>query len=276
MIASWCRFLLARAARRWPADLRAEMIAEWQAELHAMPGAWRRLRYAASLAAAEPHRRAGTVLSPGRRVASALLSFLLVAALPAGYLPLTINWTWYMTVDSVRWQTWVAGASVAGAVVLGIICARVTTGVTQLINPLLVPLWAVAPAYLALLALPLWEGRLPDRSTVIDVSCWALSAVVLGTAAAWVALAGRPLLSWGAVALAVTVSFWFSHMHSSLSHFETHSTYFFGGRFLPAYLFDVAATGYLHATIFLLVYAHHLVRRHRPGEQALVERSAAA
>ncbi len=275
MIGTCCRFLLARAARRWPADLRAEMLTEWQAELHAMPGGWRRLRYAASLATSEPHRRPGIVLSPARRSVSAVMSFLLVAVLPVAYLPVMIGWHSYYTLDTITWQVWVAGAGVVGAVLLGIICARVTTGVTQLINPLLVPLWAVAPAYLALLALPVWEGRLPDRAMVIDLSCWALSAVVLGTVAARIALAGRPWLSRGSVVLAVAVAFWFSHMHNTLSHFESSMTYFFGGRFLPAFAFEVAANGYLHITIFLLVYAHHLVRRHRPGEPVLIERPVA-
>lgn len=55
--------LLTRAARHWPEDMRADMLAEWHAEAHTIgtdpasgrpARAWRRLRFAASLAAAPP------------------------------------------------------------------------------------------------------------------------------------------------------------------------------------------------------------------------------
>jgi hypothetical protein len=149
------------------------------------------------------------------------------------------------------------------AVVLGIVCAGVTTGVTQLIRPVLVPLWTIGIPYATMVAVLVVEGY-PYRSTLIDLSCWALSAVVLGTLATLVARAGRALLSWTIVATAVAASFWFMNMHGALSHFDAMGMeLFFGGRYLPAFAFVVGISPGLHVTIFLLVYAHRLVRRHR-------------
>jgi len=54
-------------------------------------------------------------------------------------------------------------------------------------------------------------------------------------------------------------------MHGALSHFDAMGMDgFFGGRFLPGYAFAVGTNATLHVTIFLLVYAHRLERRHRP------------
>ncbi|MET8910557.1 hypothetical protein [Micromonospora sp. NPDC004551] len=58
MVTRLAGVLLRAAARRWPAELRTELIREWDAELHVLAGRgerWRMLGFAASLAA----RRAG-------------------------------------------------------------------------------------------------------------------------------------------------------------------------------------------------------------------------
>jgi len=266
-----CHALLTSAARRWPAELRGEMLAEWRAELYAMPGTARRLRYAASLATSRPHREPALVVSPGRNLAHLVLSLVLLAGLPAVYLPLAIGWTSAYWPGSIPGQEWAAAGGIVGAVVLGIICARVTTGVTQLIRPAFVPLWTIGIAYAMLLAWPFLEGHLPYRSDLIDQSCWALSAVVLCVLAGRVARGGKVVLSWGIVVIAVAVSFWFSIMHNNLSHFDALGMEtFFDGEFLPAYLFVVGRHTFLHVTFFLLVYAHHVVRRHRAAEDQLI------
>ncbi|WP_212987991.1 hypothetical protein [Actinoplanes auranticolor] len=83
--ARWC---LARAARRWPAALRAEMHAEWLAELAALEAgratARERLRYAFSLVAAPPIRDAsgaprgwGESLAPGAPALALLIAALI-------------------------------------------------------------------------------------------------------------------------------------------------------------------------------------------------------
>lgn len=264
MIRRLCGAFLAGAARRWPAELRDEMLAEWRAELHSTPRVWRRLRFAASLAASRPHREPALVVSPRRRLAHAALSLLLLLGLPAPYLLLAVTWTWSYSSDTITHQAWVGVGSIAGAIVLGFICARVTTGVTQLISPMLVPLWTFGLALAGILALIAASGGVPAMADLIDLSLWALSAAVLCTLAARLASAGRPALSWGTAAVAVAVSFWFSIMHSNLSRFEpTGMEPFFDGAFLPAFVFFIGTRGFFHLTLFLVVYAHHLVRRHR-------------
>ncbi|GAB1693581.1 hypothetical protein [Krasilnikovia sp. M28-CT-15] len=89
--ARWC---LARAARRWPAELRAEMHAEWLAELAALEAdqatAKDRLRYAFSLFAAPPIRDAsgaprgwGESLAPGAPVVGLLVAALITLSVSA-------------------------------------------------------------------------------------------------------------------------------------------------------------------------------------------------
>ncbi|GAA1380830.1 hypothetical protein [Catellatospora chokoriensis] len=268
MIRRLCHAFLASAARRWPAELRGEMLAEWRAELHAIPTPARRLRYAASLASSRPHREPALVVSPGRNLAHLVLSFVLVVGLPWVYGRFSLGWTTSVSDDTIGWQAWAGVGGIVGAVALGIICARATTGVTQLIRPAFVPLWTVGIMYTMLLAGPLLEGHLPNRSHAISHSWWALSAVVLCTLAGRVARRGSVLLSWGVVMLAVAVSL--TVVDSSIHHLDAGGfESFFDGEFLPGFLFLVVTRISLHDTVFLLVYAHCLVRRHRAAEHRL-------
>ncbi|MEV0459145.1 hypothetical protein [Catellatospora methionotrophica] len=263
MIMRLCHALLTSAGRRWPADLRAEMLAEWRAELHALPGTTRRLRYATSLAVSRPHREAAVVTRPGRIFAHALLSLVLLAALPMLYLELALGWTTSYSEDTVAWQAWVGVGSILAAAGLAIICARVTTGVTQLVRPALLPVWSFGILYATLAAWPLLGGYLPNRSHLASAGLWALSAVALGSLAA----RARPALaSWGIAAAAVPVSFWFLSMD-----FEPITGYFDGSP-LAGYLFTLAVRTPAHVAVFLLVYATHLARRPR----ASVSEAAAA
>ncbi|GAA2375492.1 hypothetical protein Cme02nite_05050 [Catellatospora methionotrophica] len=255
MIRRLCHALLSSAARRWPADLRAEMLAEWRAELHALPGGGRRLRYAASLAVSRPHREAAVVVRPGRNLAHAVLSLVLLAGLPMVYLELALGWTTGYSEDTVTWQAWVGAGSILAAAGLAIICARVTPGVTQLIRPVLLPLWCFGSPYATLAAWPLLSGHLPNRSHLASGALWALSAVALGTLAA----RARPaLVSWGIVAAAVPVSFWFLSMSV-----EIIAAGYVGSGPLAEYLFTLAVRTPVHVAVFLLVYANHLARRPR-------------
>lgn len=273
MIGRLCRALLTRAARRWPAELRDSLLAEWRAELHVMPGATRRMRYAASLATSRPHREGAVVLRPQRDVAHGLVWLVLITVLPAVYLPLALNWTSGMDPNTVVWQTWVAGGSVVAAAVLGVVCGSLTTGVTRVIEPMAVACWTVGIGYVTVLANYVVEGSL-DGALLTDLTYWALSAMALCTLAAWVARAGWRLLSWVIVVIAVPVTFWFANQHSALSDFSALGMEpFFGGEYLPAFLFTIGMQELLHVIIFLLVYAHVLVLRHRAVPVPLAEGS---
>ncbi|WP_144123528.1 hypothetical protein [Catellatospora sichuanensis] len=269
MIKRICSTFLTAAARRWPEDLRDEMLAEWRAELHATPGNARRLRYAASLAASRPHREPAVVVRPGRNFAHAVLSLVLIAGLPMLYLQLALGWTTFRSDDTITWQAWVGAGSIVAAVVLGIICAGVTTGVTQLIRPAFVPLWTFGLMFAVFTAWPLLEGFSLNRSHVGDGFRWALSAGVL------CALAGRVRrapLSWGIVATAALVSYW-----SAVTRFDPYGMeVFFGGEFLPAYLFVLVTAVSIHVAVFLLVYANLLIRRHRATQAQVVTPPVAA
>ncbi|GAA1402016.1 hypothetical protein ACFQZ4_47550 [Catellatospora coxensis] len=267
MIRRVCNRFLTAAARRWPAELRDEMLAEWRAELHAMPGTARRLRYAASLAASRPHRAEAVAVRPGRSFAHAVLSLVLVMGMAVLCVRITIDWYTGFSEETIAWQAWAAAGGLVIAVGLGIICARVTTGVTQLIRPVFTPLWICGIVYTMSLSWPLVEGYQLTRSAVIDQTCWLLSAVVLCALAGRIARSGRVALSWAVVGVAVLVSFYFAHMHNTLSHFDSPGMeMFFDGAFLRGYLVAVVTQWFLHLTIFLLVYAHSLVLRHQAGQ----------
>lgn len=269
MIKSLCRTLLTAAARRWPEDVRDEMLVEWRAELHAMPGTARRLRYAASLATSRPHREPAVVVRPGRNVAHTVLSLVLVAVLPMLYLQLSLGWTTFYDEYSIGWQAWAGVGGMVGAVLLGIICAGATTGVTQLIRPALVPLWIFGTMFLVLTAWPLLEGFAFNRSHAGDGLRWALSAGLLCTLAGRIS---RASLSWAVVAMAVPVSYW-----AGVTRFDAYGMeLFFDGRVLPAYLFMFVTQASVHVTIFLLVYANLLVRRHRARQARLLLQAAPA
>ncbi|GAA0223429.1 hypothetical protein [Cryptosporangium japonicum] len=90
-LARWC---LARAARRWPAELREQMHAEWLAELAALEAhqgtAKQRLGYAFSLLAAPPMRDAdgeprgwGASLAPGAPAVGLLVAALIALSVSA-------------------------------------------------------------------------------------------------------------------------------------------------------------------------------------------------
>jgi hypothetical protein len=120
--ARWC---LARAARRWPAELREEMHAEWLAELHTLEAeratAPERLRYAFSLVAAPPIRDAGGAprgwgesLAPGAPAVGLLVAALITLSVSAYSGSLAGRLLELVGVDTFspggEWLTLVAGA----------------------------------------------------------------------------------------------------------------------------------------------------------------------
>jgi hypothetical protein len=259
MIKLLCGVFLNGAASRWPAETREEMLAEWRAEMHAAPGTSRRLRYAVSLAVARPH---GEQAISGATIAWSLLGSLVVTVgLPVIYLWKAVDWTGAYSEDTIPWQVWVAVASVVAAVPLAIICARVTSGVTQLIRPAAVGVWTFLPPMIAWFATYFALHGVPVHSDVIDISLWALTATVLCGVAASVARR-HAAFSWGVLAVGVLAAYWFRNMHNEISHFDlTGMEFFFGGSWPAGYSFLVGSSPNFHVTIFLLVYAHSLATK---------------
>lgn len=262
-VSRWTDLLLRSAASRWPLRLRAEALSEWRAEIAAIPGGWHRQRFAWSLAVSSPHRN--PQVSFKRAGLSLVGSLFAVTLVPLGFLLLEARLYSSGSSDTVAAQSISAAVSVVTAVVLGLLCARRTSGVVALIRPTLIPLWTVGAFVAVWLGLWLYMGGLPVRSDIIDTACWAVSAVVL----AWAAqLVGPARLAWGVLGVSIVVAFYFANMHSTLmSRLDVQNMdVFFDGRWLPAYLFLVGTKGTLHATIFLQVYAHSLSRRVLVGQ----------
>jgi hypothetical protein len=132
--------LFAVAARRWPASARENLIREWTAEAHelgheagvvAAVRAWRRLRFAASLACVRPQSggtgQPGRVDAAERALGRGLMLFLApltaVGLVVLGTGPL---WLYVMAgvTDSVAMTILYRAAQVAAGVVCGVVLAR--------------------------------------------------------------------------------------------------------------------------------------------------------
>jgi hypothetical protein len=247
----WTDLLLRNAASRWPQHLRAEAMGEWQAEIAAISGRWRRHRFAWSLATSNPYREAHVPLwQTGLGLAGSVLA---IAALGEALGRITF----YSTVIAPQDSDWIAiriaaaTVSIIAAVVFGLLCARWTSSITGLIRPLWIPLWAVALSTTAMLGLGVWEnawpGWLPERFDLINISVWAAGAVALSWA---VQLIGPARRAWAALGLAIMVTY--------LLHITPYALlYDLKGLEL---LFTLWTAGTLPVTIFLMVYAHRLVR----------------
>jgi hypothetical protein len=186
--------LLALAARRWPATLRAEAAREWAAELHEIrsnPSAGpagrelRALRYAASLALARPPERSGAALPAGWWWTAVLFLF----ATPLCVVPVLLT-------------SWVgAGLTTWGGVLLG----RRRAGRVSGPLPTLYALLLVTGLVALTLAVPNEDGPADYLPVVVPFS---LLLLMLAN------LAGRLRLRWlvpaaiGAVDLAVTFGIW--------------------------------------------------------------------
>jgi len=175
MIERLCLLLLRRAAGRWRDD--GEMLAEWRAELYTMDSRRERLRFAASLAASRPHRTRTIPLSGA--LPGVVVSFLLLLTLPIAYLAITSLFWRIFSSDTVVWQSSVAVACGVGAVAMGVACARMTSGVTQVIKPLFLPAWVFGVPFLVYLTLAVLS-KPSYMSTLIDTSVWLAGAIGCG------------------------------------------------------------------------------------------------
>ena len=219
----WC---LARAARRWPAELRAEMHAEWLAELAALEaeqaGPEERLGYAVSLVAAPPVRDAtgaprgwGESLAPGTPAVGLLVAALITLSVSAYSRSLAV---WLL--DLAGLDPYASGAEwlphLIGAVItlawclpagrwLGRHWPLARTGRLGDAGPAALAPVVVAPM---ILLAAVGDGDLPYLLGVLaGLVVWAIGTAAIGVAAVraratMVMLAGVPVVS----ALAAVVS----------------------------------------------------------------------
>ncbi|MFE9958597.1 hypothetical protein [Micromonospora sp. NPDC005299] len=201
--------LLRAAARRWPTELRAELIREWDAELHVLAGRgerWRMLRFAASLAAS----RAGapvvdrTVLHRRlRRTAGVLLlappacvAVVVVAAvvMNLAYAALDFRVAWATAVQLPLWSGLTAGTGALLALAVTRAARRtVRTG------PLATALGVVLPIALTVtVLLAAFAGRSEQGLpvTVPGFLLWLAVLVPVLWGAGILARRGRTRLAW--------------------------------------------------------------------------------
>lgn len=227
----WC---LARAARRWPAGLRAEMHAEWLAELAVLEAeratAKERLGYAVSLVTAPPIRDAtgaprgwGESLAPGAPAVGLLVAALITMSV-AAYSHSLAYWLlsltgWEPVSAGAQWLNHLVGAviTLAWCLLAGRWLGRrwpfARTGRFGDAGPAALAPLAFAPMVL-LGALP--GGELPYLSGVLaGLLIWAIGTAAIGVAAvraagraraAALVLIGVPLIS-ALAAVASTVPF---------------------------------------------------------------------
>jgi hypothetical protein len=237
----WC---LARAARRWPAEVRQEMHAEWLAELAALEAdrstAKERLGYAVSLLAAPPIRDAsgaprgwGESLAPGAPAVGLLAAALITLSVSAYSHSLAARLLSLAGVEPVstraEWLIWVVAAVITLAWCLpagrwlGRFRPLARTGRLGDAGPAALAPVAFAPMVL-LGALP--EGELPYLLGVLaGVLIWATGIAAVGIVAvraagrgraAAVMLFGVPLVS-ALAAVASTVPFALSSRNGAAS-----------------------------------------------------------
>ncbi|MCP2329123.1 hypothetical protein HDA40_007630 [Hamadaea flava] len=255
MIHWLCEGLLDGAAAKWPADRRAEMLAEWRAELQAAPGRWARLRYAASLATSPAPDRPAIGL--GRAIGGILGSLIVLLVTPILYLFLAGLWAHRIADDTVGWQWWAAAGSLVGAVLAGRLCARLSRSVARVIGPWGTIPWTFGLAFLGLLGVIAAIDGVRETE-LVDLLLWALGGTCFLGISAALAVRGRRVLSWTFTALGVP---------GAIALFTTHAALFlpladediFGGHLLLIYLFEFVTSPVVHVTVFLMVYGQTLV-----------------
>ncbi|WP_027344472.1 hypothetical protein [Hamadaea tsunoensis] len=255
MIGWLCDGMLDTTARRWPAETRAEMRAEWRAELAAVPSAWRKMRFAASLAAAGPD--GPRPFSAVRVIPAVLGSLLVVGALPQAYFVIAVRWVSFLADDTIGRHAWVGVASLVLAIGLGYLAARLTAPLTRLVTPWLVAPWTFGAALVIWLGDYAYHGWLV-HADVIDLSLWALGGTLFVGASVVLARRGSRVLSWLAGLLAVPAALFGGFTHGGLGVDDQ----FMFHQWLPAFAFAVTTSMFVHATVFLIVYGRTLgVRR---------------
>lgn len=254
----FCLLLLRRTAKRWPRG--DEMLAEWRAELYTMDIVWDRLRYALSLAVSRPYRT--STLSVRRALPGIVTSFLLLLAVPVALVAIASRFWTVFGSDTVVMQSWTVAGCAAGAIVLGVYCARFTAGVSRVIRPLLLSSWVFGVPYLAYVTMAGLSGYWLT-SAVQDMSAWVAGAIICGIVAVRLTLRGHTTVAWVFVALAAPVV-------TSLSALHMFGYLLDGSMGLPGWsagwaVLSFATQPYLHVTLFGLVHTRSLAARHLPA-----------
>ncbi|MFG3579086.1 hypothetical protein [Micromonospora chersina] len=211
--------LLRAAARRWPAELRDELVREWDAELHVLAGRgeqWRMLRFAASLATsragapvvdrAVPHRRlrrtAGVLLlAPPACVAVVVLA---AVVMRLAFSALDIRVTWATAVQMPLWSGLTAGAGALLALLVTRAARRtVRTGPLATALGVVLPVALTVTAVLAALA---GRGEQGLPGTVPGLLLWLALLVPALWGAGILARRGRTRLAWAVGVLGALVA----------------------------------------------------------------------
>lgn len=258
MIRPLCSVLLQAAARRWPPDTRDDLLSEWRAELHASSGMWQRLRFAGSLAASRPHRAAPVLWTPRSVLGAAASVVVLLGTL--AYARVAVAWTSGGSSGTIGWQSWVGAISMVAAILLGFICARFTSGVTQLVRLKGLPFWTFGIIYAALLFGEAAYYNGPDKAALIDNSLWLMSGVVFSLAAVWLTRSRRSAAAWVAVGVGTLLTYWFGRMHGSIFYYAEQMGLVFGLPLPASLAFTVGTSPAVHITLFCFVYTQQLAR----------------
>jgi hypothetical protein len=249
MVSKLSVLLLRQAARRWRDD--GEMLAEWTAELSAMDKG--RLRYAASLALSRPHRVAAAApLRPARALAT---SFVLLLALPAGYVMAGV-YSWASPLpDTVPMLSWLVVTNAAAAVLVGLACARLTAGLTSVVKPPFLPAWVFGVPFLLLLSTRALAGLpLPH---LFEVVVWFTAAIACGLVVVRLTQHGHTAVAWVFVGAATPVVFLLSNLYG-LEYLYGHIGPFSVERVITTTLFSQAAQPLLYVNLFALAYIRGL------------------
>jgi hypothetical protein len=211
--------LLRAAARRWPAELRDDLLREWKAELHVLAGRgkrWRMLRFAASLATSPAggpivdravlHRRlrrtAGVLLlAPPACVAVVVLA---AAVLRVAFGALDVRLDWAAAVQLPIWSGLTAGMAALLALLVTRAARRtVRTGPLAAALGVVLPIGLTVTVVLAALA---GRGERGLPGTVPGLLLWLALLVPALWGAGLLARRGRTRLAWAVGLLGALVA----------------------------------------------------------------------
>ncbi|MEU4478820.1 hypothetical protein AB0F68_12250 [Micromonospora sp. NPDC023966] len=211
--------LLRAAARRWPAELRDDLVREWDAELHVLAGRgerWRMLRFAASLATSRAgtpvvdravlHRRlrhtAGVLLlAPPACVVVVVLA---AAVLRVAFGALDVRLDWAAAVQLPIWSGLTAGMAALLALLVTRAARRtVRTGPLATALGVVLPIGLTVTVVLAALA---GRGERGLPGTVPGLLLWLALLVPALWGAGLLARRGRTRLAWAVGLLGALVA----------------------------------------------------------------------
>jgi hypothetical protein len=161
----------------------------------------------------------------------------------------------YEIANALVERSWVAvAAGVVVAVGLGTVLARLTAGVTNVIKPLLLPVWVVGVPFLLILSISIpWPLRF---WSLVGFIAWPVSAIAFGIAVVRLTQRGHTAIAWSVIAIAAPVVFVLAIPDGFLG--------FVNGR-LPVtdserefVILRLAVNPLLHLTLFELVYLRAL------------------